>query len=257
MSKEFYTYEEILLALRDEYLKNQALLEKLEQYFYVACDKVESYEFRSLFKDIVRDEIMHEKEIQFVITERLSIIKEIINKLHYLRYKYYDLQNQIFYKIREKDNNYYFDESIIRGRYTTIKPEIIIKKQEEFNKLIEEILSTEFMSLTEEYFEEMLGGYKLDISGGSIFLGNYQKSVFYNASYDTLQFRNIDCHIEASEFIKELIPECYIAYSVKQMINKNLKNNQIITIDDSNFSKVTRFSVEENNNGLKLVKTKK
>jgi len=257
MEKKFYSYEEILLALRDEYLKNQALLEKLEQYIYIACDKVESFEFRSLFKDIVRDQIMHEKEIHFVITERLSIIKEIINKLHCLWYKYYDMQNQIFYKIIEKDNNYYFNESTIRGRFTTIKPQINIINQEEFDKLVREILNSEFMSLTEEYFEKMLGGYKLDISGGSIFLGNYQKSVFYNASYDTIQFRNIDCWIEASEFIKEPIPECYIADSVKQMINKNIKNNQVITIDDYDFSKVTRFNIEENSNGLKLIKIRK
>ena len=186
-SKEFYTFEEILLALRDEYIKNQLLLRKLNEFFVVSGQSLESYQINPKFQEIGIDETLFDKHLYLYVRERVNKLRKTIVKLLNPRAK---IIKSIVYDISTSDgNNYSFVKDSINS--PSKKLTINITNPIEFDKLVDEILNGEFMSLTTTSHTSMFGGYNLDVDAGQIFCGKFGENVLYDASEDIVQFRGM------------------------------------------------------------------
>lgn len=251
MEKKFYTFEEILLALRDEYIKNQLLLKKLEEYYTIVGKSVETHEIIPNFQeDVNADGILYDKHLYLYVREKVNklwgtIVRLLNPNADVIRSIVYDINNRY-------SKNYSFIKKSVNSPSKQLT--INITNPVEFDRLVDEILNSEFMSLTEKYYGPMIGGYTINIHASQIYLGKYWESVLYNAHGDIVQFRGIECQYDAQSFINQPIPEFYLHEDVKKMINRNMKSNQKIKIDEYNFSKVTKLDVKEYDNGLQLVK---
>lgn len=250
MEKKFYTFEEILLALRDEYIKNQLLLKKLEEYYTIVGKSVETHEIIPNFQEVNVDGILYDKHLYLYVREKVNKLWGTIVKLLNPNA---DVIRSIVYDI---NNSYSKDYSFVKKGVNSPSKQLTINITNplEFDKLVDEILNSEFMSLTEKYYGRMIGGYIINIHASQIYLGKYGESVLYDAHDDIVQFRGIECQAAARSFINQPIPEFYLHEDVKKVIDKNMKQNQNIKIDEYKFGKVTRLDVKEHDNGLQLVK---
>lgn len=252
MEKAFYTFEEILLALREEYIKNQLLLKKLENYFVISGKKIDSFQINSKFQEISVDGTLYDKHLYLYVKEKNNKLKQAIVKL---LNPSADIIRSVVYDITKgSDKCYSFKKSGINP--SSKKLTISVTDLVGFNKLVEEILNSEFMSLTNEHHSSMFGGYNLDIDGGQIFCGRYGENVFYDATNDTVQFRGFDCQSDAQSFIRQPIHKFYIHDAVKKLIDSNAKLNQEVKIEEFKFKKVTELCVKNHDNGLVLMKKK-
>lgn len=253
MEKKFYTFEEILLALRDEYIKNQLLLKKLNKFYEVYGKSLDEYYIGPKFKEVRSDgSLICDKHLYLHVHEKVNKLRGAIVKL---LNRHADMIGHIVYDINSSNGqNYSFKKESANSPSKEVT--INVTNPLEFDKLVEEILNSEFMSLNKVYKSPMFGGYSLDIDGSSIFCGKFGENILYDAYEDVVQFRGIDCQCEAQSFIRQPIPESYLYDDIKKLIDKNIKPNREIKIDEYNFSKVTRFDVKEQYHNLRLVKRK-
>lgn len=248
MEKEFYTFEEILLALREEYIKNQMLLKKLESYFLVSGKSVELYQINSKFQEISVDGTFYDKHLYLYVKEKDNKLRKAIVKL---LNPSADIIKSVVYDISQGDDkSYSFKDSSRKSK----KINLDITDQVGFDKLVDEILNSGFMSLTNEHHTSMFGGYSLDIDVSSIFCGRYGENVFYNPTRDTVQFRGFYCQSDALRFIRQPIHKFYIHEGVKKLIDSNAKLNQEVKIDEFKFGKEIELEIRNHDNGLVLVK---
>lgn len=253
MEKKFYTFEEILLALRDEYIKNQLLLKKLNEFYVVYGKSLDKYCINPKFQDVNIDgTLLYDKHLYLYVYEKVNKLRGAIVKLLNPNA---DIIENVVYNINNSDNqNYSFQKE--SGNSPSKELTINITNPLEFDKLVEEILNSEFMSLAKVYTGRMFGGYSIDIDGSSIFCGRFGENVFYDAHEDVVQFRGFDCQAAAKEFIRQPIPESYLYDDIKKLIDRNIKPNREIKIDEYKFGKVTRLDVKEQYHNLRLVKRK-
>jgi len=256
MKKKFYTYEEILLALREEYIKNQELLKKLEKYIYVIEDEnINLIKFKSTIGQINNDYFMSysldSKMISLVLLERLNIIKRMIN-----RFMEDEVKNRIKYNVVLEDNGNYGIKEVSRGDLVWFDPTIIITDQKYFNEIVNEILNSEFMNLQNERFPSMFG-YKICFTSEKIRLGNESSWVLYNAVDDVINTWNIKNSDSLECLIRQYIPECYLNDRVKRLVDKNLKEDKFVDFDSCNLEFNSKLKIMNTDKGIKLRKLKK
>ena len=168
-------------------------------------------------------------------------------------------QNKAFYEFKQDESKNFSCDLEFKGKLVSIKPIFTITNQKEFNELINEILNTDFMKLVEERtFKSMIGDWRFLAYTSFMELGNSRNKILYFADQDTIKFRGVDYQDYAKRIIRYPIHEYYIRDDLKKMIDKNLKEDQIIEIDEYSFNeKETNFEIVDSDNGIKLIKTKK
>lgn len=138
MSKDTYTFSEVLFGLREEYLKNQELLDELENYISITGDKFDSYGF-SLGESLRGYNI-----IRLDIVKKQSEIKEIIDHISF------EVFNRATYcepfqMVKNGENGQYFGPD----DYTCFTPEthynVEITDPKAFKELTDEINNTRLM----------------------------------------------------------------------------------------------------------------
>lgn len=258
MEKKFYTFEEILLALRGEYLKHQELLEELKNYLYIENNEIESFYFQSHRKTLQNGNVVYNPKLSLVIVEKLKKLQRIREKIM-VQQGYSPSQNKAFYEFKQDESKNFSCDLEFKGKLVSIKPIFTITNQKEFNELINEILNTDFMKLVEERtFKSMIGDWRFLAYTSFMELGNSRNKILYFADQDTIKFRGVDYQDYAKRIIRYPIHEYYIRDDLKKMIDKNLKEDQIIEIDEYSFNeKETNFEIVDSDNGIKLIKTKK
>jgi len=267
MKKKYYTYEKILLGLRDEYLRNQALLNKLKKYIYIGDleYKIESFCIKANFKDEVKPNQIIESDDNVVrlilqITQKLSTIQQVLAKINSLICSGETLQNNLMYEL-EKENDSYNFIKICKQRRVTIEPELRIcgnSGDTEFTRLVEQILNSEFMLSHEKNANRLFCGAMLNITPQQIYLGEYHQNIIYFPNEDILQVCGFNDTKQVSNFMNYQIHSDYLDDNIKTLIDRAYRDDDFIAIEPVQTNgKVTRFSIDETSNGLKLMKIKK
>ncbi len=163
---KYYSYIQVLLALREEYIKNELELNKLKQYIELHDEKVEDYYFRcvsSSINTLILDRTVIKSRIR-------RIVEEINGKI--------DL-SMIDKVQKNAEGNYIIQEGI----YKT--PTII--DQEGFNEQVDKILNSPFIMDSSNQNVPVGDGYAKFTFGG-IYLVNevlHSQCGYYSTS-DTL-----------------------------------------------------------------------
>lgn len=210
MNKKFYTYEKILLGLRDEYLKNQELLRNLKECIYIGDPehKVESFCIKAKFREQLNFEQIGKSKDNVVrlmlqITQRLSTIQQAVIKINSLMSIDEKTENTLMYDLIKENDSYSFVKNN-KERQVTIDPEIGICEKNgdmEFAYLIEQILNSEFMNSCEKIDNRLFCGAMLNITAHQIYLGEYCQNIIYDPSDDILQVYGFDDTKQVSEFM--------------------------------------------------------
>lgn len=257
MENEFYTIEEVLLALRIELLNYEKLLNDLKKYLVIESENIKDFYFDSFQKSVYHDELVYKKQLVLIISERLNILNKIREKLLYISGYQYEKNSILFYTVNKNDKNNFDFKLEHKDKLVSINPKINITNQIEFDKLVEEILNINYMNLQKQKIRRLMSdGWYLHIYYRLMHLGNYYKSVIYNPQDDTIKFMGIDYHEEgAKSIIKSQIPKYCIADDIKAIINKNSDKEKIIEFEDYNFDeKAFSFQIEDSSKGIKLLK---
>ena len=168
-----YSYIQVVLALRDEYLKNELELEKLKQYTELNDDMIEDYCFRSLYSCINNELILNRD----IIKSRLKRLIESINKR-------VDLTTTDIIE-KNSDGNYIIKE----GKYKT--PTIIDQKS--FNEQADKILNSAFVrNSTNLYVPISNGTVAFTCSGIYINKDHYKGHCRYYSKADDLFIKASD-----------------------------------------------------------------
>ena len=256
MNKKFYTYGEILLALRDEYINNQELLTKLKRYVYIENGSwVDSYRFHPQFQGKNNEYFMtyplDEKKLYLEVLERISFIMKTYEELFGC-----SSDRLITYHVTEQSDNVFSLEEKVRGNLVWFDPRITITDQKTFNELTAMILNSEFMNLQNERFFSLFD-YRLKVLPEQLYLGNSDHWVRYDACGDKIDISNLKNSYQVMEFMKRPIAECYLNDRVKALVDKRYPEGKEIEIPEDTFGRNVSLNVIDTDKGIKLKKLKK
>lgn len=166
--KKSYSYIEILIGLREEYLKNEFELEKLKQYTKLADEKIDDYYFRYVDSHLILDRDIKksklEKLMEFINIDKIDLT--MIDKC-------------------EKDSN---------GNYVVKKgvykiPTIL--NQNAFNEQVDKILKSSFLeNSTQRAVPISDGNISFTTSGIYMNRNNYHNRCNYQSRNDIIQVQS-------------------------------------------------------------------
>lgn len=166
--KKYYKYGELLLALREEYNEYKDLLKELEKYIEIKSEYADFYFSGSLSKDKSQKRL-EDRRIILQVEKKYSSIKKMIERLKYDWYSSY--MYSAFFNIEKKESGLYV------ARYNNIVtpvdgnkyvPNVKITDQENFSKIIDQLLSTDIMQLRDGHFTNNYDSIFLDFDNASI-----------------------------------------------------------------------------------------
>ena len=151
--KKYYTFGEILLTLRKEYLECQYLLDELKKHIDVKTD-YNSLHFTGLLPNEDYPDGFRDGLIRLYIENRYN---SILKKIEYFKYDWYSraLYSALF-DVRKEENGLYKLE--YNNIFTPVDgkkyiPEIQIVDQDKFSELVDKLYSTDLMQLKKGYFK--------------------------------------------------------------------------------------------------------
>ena len=254
MNKESYTFSEIVFGLREEYQKNQKLLEELKKYIIVEGKNNDDY--------VLKTEILRKiKLISLEINNKQSKLMKIIE---YLSFKYLGIINDNYYEpcyITKKDDNKYTfikDNTVISNKNYNIE----ITDNNAFNDTADKILQSKIINNSHI---ELNPFQRIDINSNEISMyGRFDAinskafpTIKYNPNSDTiiaLLYDNIPITI-IEEFFNTKIPKNLIADDYRKIIDNNLENKNIKEINTTD--KNSELNIYETNKGIVLTKKRK
>lgn len=255
MGKQFYTFEEILLGMYDEYVKNQQLLKQLNDCVRVSGNHFNDYVFTGFFKNPNGNE----QDVCLYTFQQYCFLVNLVLKLYNLYkkgYGKYGHEKHACYKFFKEGENYRF-KHFLQGALTRGEPKIDIVNQEQLNILIDQILSSDFMNLVSSFNSLFNKEGILSINASKMFLFDNKQTILYRPDKNNLIFKNIKSRDNAMELLEKPISEEFISDSIKNMIDTNLVEGQTIEIDKCHFNHITEFDMLRQDNGLRLVKKRK
>ncbi len=254
MNKESYTFSEIVFGLREEYQKNQKLLEELKKYIIVEGKDNNDYVLKTkLLKKI--------KLINLEINNKQSKLMKIIE---YILFEYLDIIRENNYEpcyITKKDDNKYTfikDNTVISNK----KYNIEITDNKTFTDIADTILQSKIINNSHI---ELNPFQSIDINSNEICMygrfdainSNAFPTIKYNPTSDTiiaLLYYNVPITI-IEKFFNTTIPKNLIADDYRKIIDNNLENKNIKEIKTNN--KNSELNIYETNKGIVLTKKRK
>lgn len=166
--KKYYTFGEILLTLRKEYMECQYLLDELKKQIDVKTD-YNRLHFTGLLANEDYPEGSRDGLIRLYIEKRYH---SILKKIEYFKYNWYSraLYSALF-DVRKEENGLYKLE--YNNIFTPVDgkkyiPEIQIVDQDKFSELVDELYSTDLMQLKKGYFKINYDSISLDFDDAYI-----------------------------------------------------------------------------------------
>lgn len=250
MEKNYYELREVIMGLRDEYLKARRQLDELKQYVNVFSIYVNGIHFE-LFKD-------ENKKAELVACYEQK--NKLLNFWFNHKYKGYDA---VFLK-RDESDNYY-----IPAFYTAL-----ITNQEKFKEIKEQIRNSDFVdNLWPTYYDCLTTEDKRIIKNeNAMFYGVMDSGVKLSYCDTTLKYDSLNDKFilemysknknktSDAEFIKKLlgikIPNDLLSQYHKDTIDNNPSRKKLITFSEEHpIKKKAQYSIEDD--GQKLVLTRK
>lgn len=222
MEKFYYNISEIIFGLRDEYIKNQQLLEELKRYVEVSDGKVDKELYCREAFDTCSNEIYAR------ISKRQN---ELQKMLHHIGVELTVLPaNDLapHYRLIKKDGKYKF----VLNEPNDKQYDVRITKQGEFKDIADELYNSPLMKTEKAFFKTLTEFADLSVGPNIIIVWNnlalFDKSapIMYIPSKDLFyvdpgKVYN-ECHIKSlleEGIMKENVPEGF-----RSTIDKNLEN---------------------------------
>ncbi len=261
MNKNTYLFSEIIIGLRDEYLKNQKLLNELDKYIKISDDKMCKYIFcktspyshsNEIFMFILKEQNKLEKILNYIGYRFLSAPCHYTSPLYLLK-KENDMYNFKFVNNTLPKNNKYNIEVINKKEVSEIADEINNSLLMQTKCIFEPISKFQSLSIT-------LRG--IDLIGNFEDLNIDSSYIHYNSNKDTIAVCPgvkpgiflIDKYLK-TRIPKEIIPEEY-----RKIIDDNLEKHYNFNFDVFDIgcplNKKTELSINEVNNKIVLQKKK-
>ena len=277
MDRNYYTYQEILLALREEYVKNQILLDKLSTYIKINGNGKRVGDINLEANLISKNERYALSRIRLIIRERQNLLKRIFNELKYCISCYNwngEFSDKVCFEIKEnKKSGYHFARE--KNEYVPFNegfnPFVSITRQNDFDSIINEILNSKIMSLTSKCL--LINSLqKLTIDGSGISLrtdtdnfGIFNSDAFslglvYDSRRDILRFNceSDNWYYILTELLKTEIPSYKIPNSYKLIIDSSISATKLIRVDERECDGSNlEFMFEEYPNKIVLKRVKK
>jgi len=249
--KNYYTLKEVLLALRREQLKFSQKLRSLDECLNNYGDPY--HEGSHFFVGNVDNTpiICYNLKVNIDVQDR-RYSAFINNYIHS-----YCHQEQFSCEVVKRNNGNY--------DVSTNRVKVLKEKQEEFNKIIDEILNDEFFINSRQFieFEDMNGNKELLTNWNSLIYSNGDKiknlkvspRLNYYANKDLVicdfPFENI--HAKTDEVMNKLLltkfPKEYFSSYIQKIIDSNTDlHEEILLPDDELKERHVDFALEENEN---------
>jgi len=260
MKEESYTFGEVVFGLREEYVKNQKLLNELKKY--VKVEGIKDNEWY-IYGNI--DWRYQEKYIAL----NIDIVKEqskLVKMIRYILDEYTVIDwgyNNPSYKTEKKDNVYSFkkDNTVISDK----KYNIEITDKDAFEEITNNVLQSKIIN---HFYMELnpfqnitICPYEIDMCGNFrainsnafpiIKYNQYTDSIFARIDYRTPKFL-------VSEFFDTKIPKCFTPDEYREIIDKSIEKHKNLNVAEVHLDgRNTELNIIETNDGIKLTKKKK
>lgn len=258
-----YTFSEIVLALRGEYVKNEKLLKELEKCLFV--DGNAEIEARICPSYSRRDV----NNILIDIYEKQSNIRKAINRI---KFDVFDIAIPIEpYRVVKKEFGKYvlkFEDYLFQYRECekASKYSIGILNEQVFNDVIEEIVNSDFMKLPD--FGDSLNPFQfLNLKSDDVSLsGSFSQikpntfpSVSYNTKNDTICALPSNGGVQIiNDFLNTRIPKDFIPEEYRKIIERAVRHSKGKVLEGldivSPIKKGCELDIVEKPNNYALVK---
>lgn len=248
LEKTSYTYKEILLALREEVLKNEKLLKELEQLV-----SIEKNAGAYRFIDTLKFEAEPYKIILVIdeVQKRQSKLKMLFNKLTDYKFARASISKFQQYDVIENNGSYDFEMTYTYNLDADYFGKIEIIDLEKFADLINELSNSMLSQVTQQgihinedlFFE--ISHYPLILNGNNL--------IHYVSSLDVLRLELSDKTFD--EMLSTEISSSLLSDEMIELIN-NYSGNKI-DIEFQEDKKVSNNCYKVNEEGKKLVLTRK
>lgn len=238
MEKQYYTVREVILGLRDEYVKNQARLDNLKKYFYIADKNVKSFNFET--------GNINEQQIIARFEKRGNIIQKLLSEL---------LEE---YTIESRETIYTLESSFY-PKTLNINPSKLSEFKEEVNKIFGNVFLGKIgitpISLTGKDFDL---SFWIDSKGIKLYKRNIMEletSLEYRASTDEIMVKSGTYSVSSANLMRLLeikVPSMAFKNYHKELIEKQSKPLYLESFEPC---LKTSLNFEEHTDRILLVKT--
>ncbi len=257
--KKYYTFIEIITALRNDFKKSEKILKNLKKYIEINS----KYNTSTMFFLSLKNHLLIDDETS-TITLAVSKIKR--NNTYYIRKnksnnKKWFQNNALFDLVDDDDDSLYFEQTIPQGSNKIFMPRVNITDENNFYANYSKLKNMKLYSLHSSYIN--INPYQtLCIWGDIIILSNKDNNgKIINIKYTP---KNDSLSIEAntkynSYFIERLletkIPKYEFLNEYIELLNNNDKTSYLF-IDDELNKKKENLEFKENDKKIVLVKKK-
>ena len=261
MDKNSYLFSEIIFGLRDEYVKNQKLLNELKKYINILNENIVDLDLY-LAKDIKNLNI-----IKLDISKKQTKILEMINYASLEVLGGIPQYIELSYVLKKEKNGYFFDLDGKKFLKEPLKYNIEITDQKAFDEIVKCVSSSKLANL--ENLCIFLNPFQ------TIFADNKEVSMYvdfsmisslicsnlsYNSKADTI-FTNLDCRNNKDLLIKLLntkIPRYSLPLEYQKIIDENIKKYGDLSFDErwikGFIGRRNELDIEVSNNNVALTK---
>ena len=237
--KEQYTYKEILLAFREELLKNQILLDELKSL--IAIEKNAGY-YR--FDDRLKNDSNDTYGIKLVIDEiqkRQLSLRKIFNKLTNYKFARASINRFQTYCVDNNNGKYTFELEYSWNLEEDYFGMIKITNDEKFSSIIKELNSSKLSNIIQEgiRIEDNLF---LGISS-YVELSNGRNTINYRVDLDSLKIDLTDKIFE--EMMNTTFDASLLSHEVLEVLETSAYKDYVIKFDDSEKSRDGYYKFNE------------
>lgn len=187
MKKE-YTYGEMLLVLRNEYKKCRKILTELNKC--VSIQQAEGFYFDATLTDDYQKAYTIDRRIVLIAEKEYP---EILKKFKHLKYGYDSnyLYTSVF-DAEKQENDLYklkYDNHFTSVEGKKYIPNVFVRNEKEFSKLVEQLFATDLMNLNHVYISNNNNSIVLDFSSGYIHSNLGENSyIIWNGITNTFEY---------------------------------------------------------------------
>ena len=251
MSKDYYTFKEVVFGLRYAYIENQKMLDQLKTYIKINGENVDK-------SKIYVDDIKRVNRITLNIIKKQSDISRI------LRYAFWQFgfapYNNSIYTLHNENYKLEFEEEFPNNRFS---PKLEITNIKEFEELANEIINSKFMTLP-SVFRRINDIQGLSLSTYNIYLTGDISNI---KSYYCLEYNPMDDTIINDQYNKNgndlitialhtRIPKDLIPESYREIIDANIEKCEYIHVDYLLKKGITELSISKRKDVIVLKKKK-
>ena len=149
--KKYYTFGEMIFALREEYKECKYLLDELNKLVNIEGD-IKDSDFLMVIKEPDRENGIIDKGLKLCVEKRYL---EVFKKIQYLKYNYQYLYRAIF-NVEKEENGLYglkYKDIFSHNNGKKYIPEVHITNPEKFSELVDELYSSYLAQLKTGYFK--------------------------------------------------------------------------------------------------------